>query len=160
MQRRTLYWAGVVAAAYDLSDPRDPSFIGVFNGLEDIQGVSASNDVVACAGTGISLWRNNRITSVEVESPARVETSFRLLQNYPNPFNGETTIEFVSMSSGEFTIEVFDVLGRTARRAQLGTLVAGRHRVRFDASALSSGVYWYRLRGGGAFVSRSMMIIR
>ncbi len=82
---------------------------------------------------------------IEVPAPA-----LALYQNYPNPFNPSTTFEF-RVSALEFvTLKVFDVLGR-----EVATLVnevrhAGVYAVRWDASSLPSGVYFYRLRAGDA----------
>ncbi len=68
---------------------------------------------------------------------------------YPNPFNPEVSIHYALPQEGRVRLRVFDVLGR-----QVATLVdevqqAGRHRVRFVASDLPSGVYLYRIEAGG-----------
>lgn len=79
-----------------------------------------------------------------------VPTEFSLSQNYPNPFNPTTTIEFSFAKKARATLRVYDMLGR-----ELATLLdedkaAGRHSVIWDASAVSSGVYFYRLTAGDA----------
>jgi hypothetical protein len=85
---------------------------------------------------------------------------FRLEQNYPNPFNPTTTIEFALAETGEVKLKVFDMLGR-----EVATLIddrknAGRHKVRFDASNLSSGVYFYRLKAGDKIQINKMTLIK
>jgi phosphatidylserine/phosphatidylglycerophosphate/cardiolipin synthase-like enzyme len=75
----------------------------------------------------------------------QVPSSFSLSQNYPNPFNPKTAISYQLLANSFVKLVVFDVLGR-----EISTLVndiqrAGTHIVRWDASALPSGVYFYRL---------------
>ncbi len=72
--------------------------------------------------------------------------AFALLQNYPNPFNPSTTIKYELPRASQVNLSVYDVLGR-----QVSVLVnerrnAGVHEVKFDASGLSSGMYFYRLQ--------------
>lgn len=70
---------------------------------------------------------------------------FNLEQNFPNPFNPVTTINWQSPVNSWQTLKVYDILGR-----EVATLVdeyksAGKHSVEFNASSLSSGIYFYRL---------------
>jgi hypothetical protein len=72
----------------------------------------------------------------------------KLNQNYPNPFNPSTSISYQLAIQGHVSLMVYDVLGR-----QIATLVdevktAGAHTVSWDATNLSSGVYFYRLQAG------------
>lgn len=87
-------------------------------------------------------------------------SSFHLHQNYPNPFNPVTNIKYNLTERGFVVIKVFDVLGN-----ELKTLVnteqdAGEYLVNFDASALSSGVYFYRMQINNSFQTRKMILIR
>ncbi len=76
----------------------------------------------------------------------QVPDKYTLYQNYPNPFNPATTIEFSLPQSSLVTLKVYDILGR-----EVGTLFdnqpmdEGRQQVTFNASALASGIYFYRL---------------
>ncbi|MFO7526662.1 MAG: T9SS type A sorting domain-containing protein, partial [Ignavibacteriaceae bacterium] len=86
--------------------------------------------------------------SIEYSDIVEVETApavFQLSQNYPNPFNPSTKISWQSPVSSWQTLKVYDLLGR-----EVATLVdeykpAGSYEVEFDASGLSSGIYYYRL---------------
>lgn len=85
----------------------------------------------------------------------------KLFQNYPNPFNPETKIVY-GVGSQEFVeLAVFDLLGR-----KVATLVSevkrpGTHEVPFNASELSSGMYFYRMRTSSGFTSiKRMMVLR
>lgn len=71
--------------------------------------------------------------------------SFGLLQNYPNPFNPETTISYQIPFDSRVRVVVYDVLGREKQTLFEGQQRAGNYEVRFDASGIASGVYFYRL---------------
>lgn len=79
-------------------------------------------------------------------SPAR---SFQLAQNYPNPFNPTTTIRYELPVASDVKLEVFDVLGRKVATLVNARLSAGQYDVAFNASGLSSGVYFYRCQASG-----------
>jgi hypothetical protein len=86
--------------------------------------------------------------------------TFSLRQNYPNPFNPVTMINYELPVKGIVTIRVFDILGR-----EISTLVnevkdAGRHEVMFDASKLSSGVYFYKIISGSFADTKKMLLVK
>ncbi len=85
-------------------------------------------------------------------------TSFNLHQNYPNPFNPSTIISYDIPKSGFVTLKVYDLLGRKITTLYNGNQKAGTYNVSFDASRLSSGVYFYQLRAGD-FVSIKKMVL-
>ncbi|UCE65293.1 MAG: right-handed parallel beta-helix repeat-containing protein [Candidatus Zixiibacteriota bacterium] len=85
---------------------------------------------------------------------------FALTQNYPNPFNAQTTIRFILPKSQDVQLTDYDLLGR-----QIEVLIdeyrePGIHSVTFDASALSSGVFFYRLQAGDAIVTKRMVLLK
>lgn len=84
----------------------------------------------------------------------------RLLQNYPNPFNPSTTIAYELPEPGEVQLEVFNLLGARVATLQTGRQPAGEHRISFDASGLSSGVYVYRLTAGQMQLTRRMTLLK
>ncbi|MDD5363307.1 MAG: agmatine deiminase family protein [Ignavibacteria bacterium] len=86
--------------------------------------------------------------------------SYKLYQNYPNPFNPVTTINFSLSKPGMTMIKVYDVLGR-----EIGVLLnerksAGLHFVNFDASMLTSGIYFYKITSGDYSETKKMMLIK
>ncbi len=83
-----------------------------------------------------------------------------LEQNYPNPFNPGTKILFEVPGSGVVTLEVFNLVGQKVAELVNEQKPAGRYEVSFDASALSSGVYVYRLSTGGQQLTRKMTLIK
>lgn len=97
------------------------------------------------------------ITSVKT-SPR--PTAMSLSQNYPNPFNPSTTIRFTTSKRSAISLKVFDLLGSEVATIHQGMLDAGEHTVQFDASALRSGVYVYRLDAEGKSISRRMVVMK
>jgi hypothetical protein len=85
---------------------------------------------------------------------------FALAQNYPNPFNPETTIEFSLNEAGLARLSVFDLTGREVAVLVNGNLSDGAHSVKFDGSALSSGIYFYRLEHNGSALQQKMALLK
>lgn len=83
-----------------------------------------------------------------------------LLRNSPNPFNPTTTIGFEMEKEGHVELKVFDLIGQEVVTLVDGTLGVGQHRVKFDAAALPSGVYLYRLKHADGVAVRRMVLAR
>lgn len=73
------------------------------------------------------------------------DSQYSLLQNYPNPFNPTTTIPFTIPIRSSVTVTIHDLLGRQVETVFDDVVGPGEHRVLFDATNLSSGIYFYRL---------------
>ncbi|CAG1769054.1 hypothetical protein BAC2_00018 [uncultured bacterium] len=110
------------------------------------------------------IWKHlNRIippTSTGVEGDGTVPRAFLVHQNYPNPFNPSTTIGYVLPRPAEVVVTVHDVLGRDIGRIDEGWRDAGEHVIRFDASALAGGVYFYRIDTGWSSGTKAMVVLR
>lgn len=98
-------------------------------------------------------------TSTNTESDERV-SNFSLEQNYPNPFNPSTQISFSLNTFDVARLEVFDTYGKRVSILADKPFTAGRHSLKFDASTLSSGVYYYRLTTGEGAITKLMMLIK
>jgi len=97
------------------------------------------------------------ITNISNEVPK----SFSLFQNYPNPFNPSTKIRFSVSKSSNITIEVFDITGRLVTTLVNNEFVThGTKEVDFQASNLSSGIYFYKLTAGEFTATRKMMLVK
>ena len=83
-----------------------------------------------------------------------------LKQNYPNPFNLSTTIRYVLPELSQVTLTDYNTLGQQVAVLQNGEQEAGYHDVKFDASALPSGVYFYRLQAGSYVETRKLLLVR
>ena len=100
------------------------------------------------------------VTFVGEETPQRIPSGPLLHQNYPNPFNPSTTIRYGLPSRSHVTLTVFNTLGQQVATLVQGEQEAGYHEVRFDASGLSSGVYFYRLQAGDFVQTRRLLLLR
>ena len=85
---------------------------------------------------------------------------YKLSQNYPNPFNPTTKIEFALPKNGFVSIKIYDVLGREVKNLVNETKAAGYYSVDFNATDLSSGVYFYKLESNGFSDIKRMMLIK
>ena len=95
-----------------------------------------------------------------ISNLSAVPVSFELDQNYPNPFNAFTTISFGLAESGDVKLAVYDLLGREIETLADGYLETGGYTFNFDASHLSSGVYFYRLEAGDVIETRRMLLLK
>jgi subtilisin family serine protease len=109
-------------------------------------------------GVGQGLVRAG-LPHTDPEPEPRLE-QFLLLPNYPNPFNPSTTIRYELPGNSDVRLEVYDMLGRRVALLVNEARQAGTHQAVFDASALSSGVYIYRLQAGGLVQTRKMLLIK
>ena len=87
-------------------------------------------------------------------------TTFYLAQNSPNPFNPVTTIAFGLPEADNVELRVFNLLGREAAELVNGWMEAGAHQVQFDASKLSSGVYFYMLKTDNYSSVKKMLLVK
>jgi hypothetical protein len=85
-------------------------------------------------------------------------TKFQLYQSYPNPFNPSTTIKFVLPVKTDVVLDIYNYLGEKVAEAFRGEMEEGYHEVKFDASNLSSGVYFYRFESK-QFVDVKKMVL-
>lgn len=96
-------------------------------------------------------------TPVSSEIPA----VFSLNQNYPNPFNPVTKIEYSVSRSSNIQIKVYDVLGNEVKSVVNNYSAPGKYSISFDASNLSSGIYFYSMFSDGQRIdTRKMMLIK
>jgi hypothetical protein len=97
-------------------------------------------------------------TGIENENNLPVQYSFT--QNYPNPFNPTTTISYSIPKAGNVSLKIFNVLGQEVRNPVSGYQNAGTYKVTFDASLLTSGVYFYSLNADNFLQVKKMMLIK
>ncbi len=100
------------------------------------------------------------VLSVEDITNGEIVTSFALQQNYPNPFNPSTNIQFSVPQSSYVTLEVYNLVGE-----RLGVLVseqlgAGTYNYDWNASDLTSGIYFYRLQAADFVETKKMMLLK
>ncbi len=81
-------------------------------------------------------------------------------QNFPNPFNPTTTINYQIPKDGQVTIKVFDALGDEVKKLVDEFKPASWYSVVFDASHLSSGIYFYSIHAGDYSAVKKMLLIK
>lgn len=90
-----------------------------------------------------------------------IPQSHKLFQNYPNPFNPSTMIAYDLPYDSQVTLDVYNLVGeKVATIIQDETIPAGNHRVNFDASNLTSGVYFYRLKTDNFSASKKFVLMK
>ena len=104
-------------------------------------------------------WTASVATSITDEG-MNLPQEISLGQNYPNPFNPATRIRYALPSDGQVRLVVYNLLGQQVAILVNGQVQAGYHTVDFDASRLSSGVYFYNLQVGSYVETRKMMLIK
>jgi len=87
-----------------------------------------------------------------------VAADYSLEQNYPNPFNPSTAIRFSIPEQTNVSLKIFNSIGQEVAALINGEMTAGNHEVNFNASKLSSGIYFYRIETP-AFTSTKKMIL-
>ena len=92
--------------------------------------------------------------------PDTVPAEFALEQNYPNPFNPSTTISFTLQKSANVKLNVYSINGEKVATLANGSRTAGTHDIVFDASNLSSGVYFYTLSSGEFSQTKKMVLMK
>lgn len=85
---------------------------------------------------------------------------FVLSQNYPNPFNPNTVISYSIASEGNVTLKIFNSAGQQVSELVNANQSAGIYNVEFNASSLSSGVYFYRLDANGFTATNKMILVK
>lgn len=132
-----------------LSGTTIPASINMLNVL--------AHQFTAVAGQTYSFIINANPTSV---NDIANNFSFELYQNYPNPFNPSTQIQFQLAEKGVVSIRVYDILGNLVSEVFNEERESGSHSISFDASNLSSGIYFYKLQSGKFVQTRKMTLIR
>jgi len=87
-------------------------------------------------------------------------SSVELLQNYPNPFNPSTVIAYQLPVSSQVSLKIYDMLGREVQTLVNETQAAGRYAVRFNATNLSSGTYFYKLQANGLVQTKKLTLLK
>ena len=115
------------------------------------------NDIGAYGGPGASELPFFSMPTEVSSSRNNHPSGFRMEQNYPNPFNPSTLIKYELPVVSYVTIKVYDILGREVAIVVDEMKPVGNYMVKFDASSLPSGVYFYRLQAGSYSETKKLM---
>ena len=145
------------ATVYNL----DPMFKDAENGDFTVMNPDLYNKAHDGGLLGDRRWFDESVSAVIDQSPiSDLPSEFSLAQNYPNPFNPVTTIEFTLGKTSDISIKVYSLTGKLVETLYNGSKSAGQHSITWDASHLSSGVYFYKLVSGSHVMTRKMMLIK
>lgn len=155
------YTAGLYLTVFDVSDKMKPKKIAQFESHDYGSDVAAINDKIVFADGVEGLWilKNNFISSTG-EPSEELPNTFKLYQNYPNPFNPSATIEFEIPEKEIVVLEIFDLLGQRVKTLLNTEMEKGVHKIVFNSTNLSSGIYFYRLIAGRHLTTKKMILIR
>ncbi len=121
----------------------------------DDQGSYASNEIAINWNAPLvfvsGYFTPEPLTALHTTTGIQAVADIQLLPNYPNPFNQATTIHFLLAKPQRVYLKIYDLLGRTLRRMDLGVLPSGEHTYRLELDSgrdsLASGIYYFQLEG-------------
>lgn len=87
-------------------------------------------------------------------------TSFGLSQNYPNPFNPTTTIQYDLPKNSDVSLTIYNITGQKVSEFNQENQPAGSHIFKWDATQVSSGIYFYKLTAGDFTATKKMMLLK
>ena len=127
----------------------------------DILSLAVDNNGVLFAGTGSDgVFKTGNAPTAVKNTKTNLPTTYSLSQNYPNPFNPSTVISYQLSESSNVTLKVYDILGREIKTLVNQRQNAGAYHVSFDATGLSSGVYFYRIVAGNFSETKKLLLIK
>ncbi|MCH8305454.1 MAG: T9SS type A sorting domain-containing protein [Candidatus Marinimicrobia bacterium] len=124
--------------------------VGAF--ADDDNGADGSGSIYLYTGFAAVVGVKNEEVGLAAE--------FTLSQNYPNPFNPETVIEYSLPKAGEVSLIVYNLRGEEVAHLINDNMPAGNHRISWNATNVSSGIYFYRLQAGDFVQTRKMVLLK
>ena len=116
---------------------------------------------ISSADIGIGISDVGTISSVTaIEEKNTAPAGYILHQNYPNPFNPGTEISFSLAKSSFVTLEIYNSLGQKVATLINDEMNSGSHKITFNASDLSSGVYYYKIQAGEFQSVKKMLLLQ
>ncbi|MCB0727512.1 MAG: S8 family serine peptidase [Ignavibacteriae bacterium] len=91
---------------------------------------------------------------------SQIPDEYSLSQNYPNPFNPSTNIKFSLKQSGFTSLKIYNMLGKEVSKLVNANLQAGSYEYNWDASAFTSGIYFYKLESEGFAETKRMLLVK
>ena len=124
--------------------------------VEDLD--KKENIIYAIGDNGLYILKNDLIDDVDSD-PGKTSTYY-LYQNYPNPFNPVTNINYILHNTEFVVLKVYDVLGNEIKTLVNEEQPSGSYSLQFNASGLSSGVYFYRMQAGNFSDTRKFILMK
>ena len=105
-------------------------------------------------------WVMDDATEVEEPTTAKIPEDYSLSQNYPNPFNPSTTINFTIPELSHVKLSIYNILGDTITELINERMDAGYYNTKWDATNLTSGVYFYQIQTDKYFSTKKMLLVK
>ncbi len=134
-------------------------FINQTGDREFVQPYSAPVDEWSLVENKEDQWESEPMYVGIDENGTEVAT-YSLSQNYPNPFNPSTQINFSLASNGLVSLKIYNILGQEVATLINREMTSGVHSFNFDASKLTSGIYFYTLQSGNFTATKKMIFLK
>jgi len=121
-------------------------------------GLTFNNDFQLSAGV-YYIYQADMLTTID-DQKKNSPTKYEVYQNYPNPFNPSTTISYQIPSESFVTLKVYDLLGRELEVLVREEKTAGFYNIKYDATNLSSGIYFYTIRAGDFIQTKKFILLK
>ncbi|MXX97694.1 MAG: T9SS type A sorting domain-containing protein [Rhodothermaceae bacterium] len=158
----SIIWAATDMGIFESHDDGE-TWAYADNGLPAVSvwRIRIVDDEIILATHGRGVWTLN-IDQINTDTDRiahEIPDSFKLLDNYPNPFNPTTTVNFKVASESHIRVTVFDMLGRKVAILTDQPYAGGIHQIQWDASAMGSGQYLYRMEADDKVIDTKSMIL-
>jgi hypothetical protein len=127
---------------------------------ELIEYYNPAGDVAAIWTAANGIYFDRLLAIVGLKNNNEIADEYSLGQNYPNPFNPKTIIKFSIPKNENVTLKLYDMLGREVMILINKEMTAGSYSVEIDATALSSGVYLYKIISGSYTDTKKMILMK
>ena len=129
------------------------------NTAEFPYGAPGRQYVIPDSNSTYTAYYNNDETPLNI-SPGALPKTYVLRQNFPNPFNPTTDISFDLPKDSQVEMVVYNMVGQQVAVLKNEAMQAGSYSIHFDASQLSSGVYFYRIKAGDFTALKKMILLK
>ena len=126
----------------------------------EVECLGEFNSNILLIGTNDGMWVATFYNVTPIRESSSQPSTFQLFQNYPNPFNPTTTIEFSLPERSFVKLTVYNALGQEVAVLVDEEKSPGKYAVTFDASKLSSGIYFYRLETPKFIETKKMILVK
>lgn len=106
------------------------------------------------------IYNSDLLVGITPVNNGNIVDRYKLSNNYPNPFNPETNIEFQVADIGHVQLKVYDAIGKEVANLVNQKMNPGTYSVKFNASNLNSGVYFYTLTAGSFRETKKMILVK
>lgn len=110
------------------------------------------------AYSNITLAYTPEVTGIADNSQNGLISGYKLNQNYPNPFNPSTTISYVVKDANQVVLKIYNMLGKEVKTLVNEFQNANSYMLKFDATNISNGIYYYKLKVGNKFEQTRKML--